>query len=96
MILKFQLSDPIWWGYNLDIKIEQFTNLRDIIKYVIENLNATLISLNLIPQAEQLEKVTNKFHIHDVIYENLSKLNYNDVVYICRHNVCNNDNIKLS
>lgn len=96
MITKFQISDPIWWGYNLDVNITYFNNLDDIINYVINNLEVTLKSLNLLPQYELLQKVRSKFHIHNFSYENLLNNKNNDIIYICRHNDIEEDSIKLN
>ena len=97
MILKFQISDPVWWGYNLDVELENFFNLQDIIDYVIDNLNATLRSLNLLPQAEFLEKVRKDFHIHNYNFENILTLEKDEIVYICRHpKNLDNESIKIN
>ena len=51
-ILKFQLSDPVWWGYNIDITKQTLLILNskeNIIIYVLDNLESTLNSLNLLP-----------------------------------------------
>lgn len=96
MITKFQISDLIWWGYNLDVNITYFNNLDDIINYVINNLEVTLKSLNLLPQYELLQKVRSNFHIHNYSYENLLNNKNNDIIYICRHNNIEEDSIKLN
>ena len=92
---KFQISDPIWWGYNLEIELDDFFNLNDIIDFVLENLQATLTSLNLLPQAEMLQKVKKEFHIHGLEFKDIIEKNDNDTIYICRHEDTNNDTIKL-
>lgn len=92
----FQLSDPVWWGFNLEIELNDFYNLDDIINYVIENLEATLKSLNLLPQAEMLKNVKSEFHIHGITFEDLIINKHNeDIVYICRHKITINDTIKI-
>lgn len=95
MITKFQISDPIWWGYNIDVDISFFNNINDIINYVINNLEVTLKSLNLLPQYEMLQEVRNKFHIHNFSYEELLNNKKNETIYICRHNNTEKDSIKL-
>ena len=96
MIVKFQISDPIWWGYNLDVNLSYFNNLDDIIIYVLNNLEVTLKSLNLLPQYELLQKVRNKFHIHNLTYESIINNKNNETIYICRHSNIEQDSIKLN
>ena len=85
MILKFQISDPIWWGYNMNIDLDDYYNLDDIIKFVLNSLNGTLRSLNLLLQAEFLERVKKEFHIHSYSFEDILTFKENEIVYICRH-----------
>lgn len=85
MKLKFQISDPIWWGYNINIDLDNYYNLDNIIEYVLDSLNGTLRSLNLLPQAEFLEKVKKDFHIHSYSFEDILTFKENEIVYICRH-----------
>jgi hypothetical protein len=96
MILKFQISDPIWWGYNIDINLDNYYNLDNIIEYILDNLNVTLRSLNLLPQAEFLEKVKKDFHIHNYRFEDILTFKENETVYICRHPAnTDNEDLKL-
>ena len=85
MILKFQISDPIWWGYNMNIDLDDYYNLDDIIEFVLNSLNGTLRSLNLLLQAEFLERVKKEFHIHSYSFEDILTFDNNEIVYICRH-----------
>ena len=96
MKIKFQISDPIWWGYNIEIDLDSFHNSENIIEYVLDNLNVSLTSLNLIFQAEFLEKVKKEFHIHDYSFEDILTLSEKEIVYICRHpKKLNNEDLKL-
>ena len=85
MILKFQISDPIWWGYNMNIDLDDYYNLDDIIEFVLNSLNGTLRSLNLLLQAEFLERVKKEFHIHSYSFEDILTFEQSETVYICRH-----------
>ena len=97
MKIKFQISDPVWWGYNINVDIDSFHNSESIIEYVLNNLNATLRSLNLLPQAEFLEKVKKDFHIHDITFENLITNKNQEIIYICRHpKNLHNESIKIN
>jgi len=96
MKLKFQISDPVWWGYNLDIDLDDYYDLDHIIEYVLDSLNGTLRSLNLLPQAEFLEKIKKEFHIHGYTFEEILTFDNTEVVYICRHpTTTDNDDIKI-
>jgi len=96
MLIKCQISDPIWWGYNIDLDLQDYHNIEGIIKHVLDNLEATLVSLNLLPQKEFLVKVKKDFHIHNLSFEDILLTKENDIVYICRHNNTGNDLIKLN
>lgn len=85
MILKFQISDPLWWGYNMNIDLDDYYNLDDIIEFVLNSLNGTLRSLNLLLQAEFLERVKKEFHIHSYSFEDILTFKESEIVYICRH-----------
>lgn len=96
MILKFQISDPIWWGYNINVDLDNYYNLEHIIEYVLDSLNGTLRSLNLLPQAEFLERVKKDFHIHNFSFEDILTFDESEIVYICRHpENTNNEEMKL-
>lgn len=95
MYLTFQISDPIWWGYNIKHNLDDFHNLDDIVNYTIDNLIITLRSLNLLPQVELLEKVRNEFHIHGYKFEDILTFKENETVYICRHDNIEKDTIKI-
>ena len=95
MYLKFQISDPIWWGYNLSHNVSEFNNLDEIVEYTIDNLIITLKSLNLLPQAELLNNVKKDFHIHGYTFQDILNFKEDDTVYICRHDNIENDTIKI-
>ena len=96
MKIKFQISDPVWWGYNIEVDLDSFHNVESIIEYVLNNLNASLRSLNLIFQAEFLEKVKKDFHIHDYSFEEILTFKESEIAYICRHpKISNNEDLKL-
>ena len=88
-MVKIQISDPIWWGYNIEIDLQDFYNIDEIIKYVLDNLEVTLESLNLLIQKEFLVKVKKDFHIHNSSFEDILMTKENDIVYLCRHNSSN-------
>ena len=85
MNLKFQISDSLWWGYNIILNLDDFHNSEDIIEFVLDNLNVTLRSLNLVIQSEYLEKVKKDFHIHDLTFEQILTNKEADTIFICRH-----------
>ena len=95
MILKVQISDPIWWGYNTTINLDNFFSSENIIEYVLDNLIGTLRSLNLLIQVDFLEDVKKDFHIHDLTFEQILTSKEDDTIFICRHSN-NKDLIKLN
>lgn len=83
---KFTLSCKLFWGYSLEVDLDYFDTVDDIIKHVLENLKLELQKLNLVELNEILEKEKNNFHIHncnDIGFLLLS--NETETIYICNH-----------
>ena len=93
MNLKFQIFDSLWWRYNLILNLEDVHISEAIIEYVLDNLDVTLKSLNLVVQSEYLEKVKKEFFIHDLTFEQILTTTEDNTIFICRHT--NNKNIDL-
>jgi len=85
---KFQLSCPVFWGYNKYIDIERFNNLNDIIKNVLDSCEEFFKSNNLIDLYEFFKSIKSSYHIHDVNMDILLNSQENDIFYICRHDNC--------
>ena len=82
----FTLSCKLFWGYSLNVDLDYFDSVSNIINHVLENLKLELQKLNLVELIEILETEKNNFHIHncdDIGILLLSK--ENDTIYICNH-----------
>ena len=86
---KFQLSCPVFWGYNKYIDIERYNNLNDIIRNVLDSCEEFFKSNNLIDLYEFFKSIKSSYHIHDVNMDTLINSQHEDVFYICRHDNCN-------
>lgn len=86
---KFQISCPVFWGFNRFIDIERFNNVQDIITHFLDNCEEFWKENNLIDLYEFFKTIKNNYHIHDITFENLLESNSDHVFYICRHDNCN-------
>ena len=95
---KFQISCPVFWGYNQYVDIDKFNNLDDIIKYFLDGCEEFFKFHNLLDLYEFFKSVKPWYHIHDVSYELMHNLPETTTIYICRHNNCNNpiDNLIIN
>ena len=86
---KFQLSCPVFWGYNKYIDIEKYNNIDDIMKEVLNSCEEFFKSNNLIDMCNFFKTIKSYYHIHDGNFETLLNSRDEDIFYICRHNNCN-------
>ena len=87
---KFQLSCPVFWGFNKYIDIEKYNNIDDILKDVLDSCEEFFKTHNLIDMYEYFKTIKSSYHIHDLSLEILFKSNDDDTFYICRHDNCTN------
>jgi len=85
---KFQLSCPVFWGYNKYIDVEKYNNLNDIIIHVLKSCEDFFQSNNLIDLVEFFKSIKHLYHIHDGNFETILNSHENDTIYICRHDGC--------
>ena len=85
---KFQLSCPVFWGYNKYIDIEKYNNIKDILNHVLNSCEEFFKLNNLIDLFEFFKSIKHLYHIHDANFETLLNSNENDTIYICRHDGC--------
>ena len=86
-IKKFQFSCKIFWGFQVDIDVNDCNNLEDIIEFAIVSLDSFLLSNNLINLIEKRRTIP--YHIHTASFEELKTNNIKDDsevdAYICGH-----------
>lgn len=85
---KFQISCPVFWGYNKYIDIEKYNNINDILIHVLNSCEEFFQSNNLIDLFEFFKSIKHLYHIHDANFESIYNSDENDTIYICRHNGC--------
>lgn len=82
---KFQLSCKYLWGYNTLIDLDEIDSLDEAIQKVLSRCQHFLENNNLLELVDYLKSIKNKFHIHDMTFEDILLSNINNVVYICHH-----------
>ena len=87
---KFQLSCPVFWGYNKYIDIEKYNSIDAILKEVLDSCESFFQSNNLMDMVEYFKTIKTAYHIHDFTLEMIHNSKEEDVFYICRHDNCNN------
>ena len=60
---KFQLSCPVFWGYNKYIDVEKYNNLNDILIHVLNSCEEFFKSNNLIDLVEFFKSIKHLYHI---------------------------------
>lgn len=96
---KFQISCPVFWGFNRYIDIEKYNNINDILSYFLNSCEEFFKTNNLIDLYEFFKSIKNNYHIHDVDFNTLiNSSNNDDIIYVCRHTNCNTnmDNIIIN
>jgi len=89
-IRKFQISCPVFWGYNKNVDVDNYNSIEDILKEVLDSCEVFFKSNNLIDMYEYFKTIKSDYHIHDFTLEMMHNSNPDDVFYICRHDNCNN------
>ena len=87
---KFQLSCPVFWGYNKYIDIEKYNSIEAIFKEVLDSCETFFKSNNLIDMYEYFKTIKQSYHIHDLTIEMIHESKELDEFYICRHDNCTN------
>jgi hypothetical protein len=85
---KFQLSCPVFWGYNKYVDVEKYNNLNDILIYILNSCEEFFRSNNLIDLVEFFKSIKHLYHIHDGNFEAVLNSDQDDIIYICRHDGC--------
>tara|TARA_B110001469_G_scaffold126877_1_gene145764 strand:+ start:200 stop:502 length:303 start_codon:yes stop_codon:yes gene_type:complete len=86
---KFQLSCPVFWGYNKYIDVEKYNNIDDIMKYILDSCEEFWKSNNLIDLYEFFKSIKHFYHIHGCNFDSVVNSKEDEVFYICRHDSCN-------
>lgn len=78
---KFQLSDDLFWGYQLTLDLDFFTNEQHLINIIKEDMIQFFKSKNLLQLVDKISQI--ELHIPP-----LSKIKQNinqQLVYVCSH-----------
>jgi hypothetical protein len=78
-----QISDEIFWGFNIKININNFNSFEELIKYTLNELIIFLNNnnlLNLVDKAKELNLHNHNFNSYNELY------NTNDeIIYLCNN-----------
>lgn len=84
---KCSLSCKLFWGYSVDIDLDDIECNDDIVKIITKSLSEKFLELGLIDLTKIIdEKISeNKFHIHKEFGDVLLSPK-NEIIYVCDHN----------
>lgn len=80
-IRKIIFSSELFSGFTVFVDITEHETLEDIEKFCVATLSKTLTAFNFIEQISRLNEMN--FHIHDLSFEDIKGLTFEDGVYIC-------------
>ena len=83
----FQISCPIFWGFNRVIDISSANTLEDCINLFLNVHEEFLFENNYIDLLNFFKSVRKDYHIHGGSFESLQ--NTNQTIYVCRNNTQN-------
>ena len=87
---KFQISCPVFWGFNRYIDVEKYNNMNDIIREFLDLCEQFFKTENLMDLYEFFKTVKDSYHIHDTTLETIINSDNDTIIYVCRHSNCNN------
>jgi hypothetical protein len=80
----FQLSCPVFWGFNRMLDITGVKSIQDCVNLVLDVHEQFLFENNYIDLLNFFKSVRKDYHIHDSQFENI--LVTKETIYVCRHN----------
>lgn len=86
----FQLSCPVFWGFNRIIDISRTSTVQECIDIFLEVHREFLFEQNYIDLLNFFDAHKSEYHIHNMTFENI--MNSNETIYVCRHNTHSSDN----
>ncbi len=87
MIKILQISDKLFWGFNIMVEIDNYKSFDDLAKLIKNDLLLFLNRNNLLELVIEAEKL--KLHNH--MYKNYQDLylTKDDIIYLCGHSCLN-------
>jgi hypothetical protein len=86
MMKILQISDKLFWGFNMIVDISNYSSFDDLSELIKKDLLLFLNRNNLLNLALEAEKLRLHNHNYDN-YNDLYKSN-DDVIYFCSHCCC--------
>lgn len=82
-LIKFQVSDDIFWGYQVTIDIDVFHSSHDIIEVVRNDMINFFKSHNLLMLVDRINELPLHMPNIESLKNNVNAINH--VIYICTH-----------
>ena len=82
-LIKFQLSDELFWGYQITIDIDVFHSSHDIIEVVKNDMIIFFKSHNLLMLSDRIQELPLHMPCINSLKNNVNAIN--QVIYICSH-----------
>jgi len=80
----FQISCPVFWGFNRAVDISNTHTIQDCINLFLNIHEQFLFENNYVDLLNFFKEVRKDYHIHYASFEDI--LNTNETIYVCRHN----------
>lgn len=81
MIKIIQISDKIFWGFNINVNLDDYKSFEELANLLKKELILFLTKYNLLNQVDMANKIT--FHNHNYnLYEDLYNTG-DDIIYFC-------------
>lgn len=79
----FQLSCPVFWGFNRHIDISNKTSVKECVDEFLDVHEAFLFQNNYIDLLNFFRSVKKDYHLHNVSFDTIKTIE--DIIYVCRH-----------
>lgn len=82
---SFKISCPLFGGYVVNMNVNDFDSLDEIIAAVLDQLKATLAANGFESLLNTLDTDSSKYHIHDRTIEDILMGEGGSPYYVCNH-----------
>jgi len=82
---SFKISCPHFGGYVVNMNVNDFDNLEEVVAAVLDQLKATLAANGFEALLSTLDTDSSKYHIHDRTIEDILMGEGGSLYYVCNH-----------
>lgn len=80
---RFQISCPVFWGFNRFIDISEANSVQECIDKFLQVHREFLFEQNYVDLLNFFDAHKNEYHIHNFTLEQI--IESNETIYVCRH-----------